>query len=51
MYISLMLQIIKHYNWPHMPVRIFTYLLGGDSGSRENMHKIACTNKGKHCLN
>lgn len=29
-----------------MPVRIFTYLINGDSSSRENMHNIACTNKG-----
>lgn len=39
-------QIIKQYNWPHMPVRIFTYLIGGDSSSRSSMHTIACTNKG-----
>lgn len=39
-------QIIKHYNWPHRPVRIFTYLIGGGSGSRESMHSIACSNKG-----
>ncbi|XP_037043821.1 voltage-dependent calcium channel subunit alpha-2/delta-4 isoform X2 [Bradysia coprophila] len=39
-------EVIKHYNWPHMPVRIFTYLINGDSSSRENMHSIACTNKG-----
>lgn len=29
-----------------MPVRIFTYLIGGDSSSRSNMHTIACSNKG-----
>lgn len=29
-----------------MPVRIFTYLIRGDSSSRENMHSIACSNKG-----
>lgn len=39
-------QIIKHYNWPHRPVRIFTYLIGGGSGSRDSMHSIACSNKG-----
>lgn len=39
-------QIIKHYNWPHMPVRIFSYLIGGGSSSRESMHNIACSNKG-----
>lgn len=40
-------QIIKRYNWPHRPVRIFTYLIGGASGSRESMHSMACSNKGK----
>lgn len=39
-------QIIKQYNWPHMPVRIFTYLIKGDSGSRETLHNMACENKG-----
>uniref|UniRef100_A0A1A9ZTG7 VWFA domain-containing protein n=1 Tax=Glossina pallidipes TaxID=7398 RepID=A0A1A9ZTG7_GLOPL len=39
-------EIIKQYNWPHMPVRIFTYLIGSDSGSRSNLHEMACSNKG-----
>ncbi|XP_017472121.1 PREDICTED: voltage-dependent calcium channel subunit alpha-2/delta-4 isoform X2 [Rhagoletis zephyria] len=38
--------IIKQYNWPHMPVRIFTYLIGSDSSSRSNLHEMACSNKG-----
>ncbi|XP_055382086.1 voltage-dependent calcium channel subunit alpha-2/delta-3 isoform X2 [Condylostylus longicornis] len=38
--------IIKQYNWPHMPVRIFTYLVNGDSGSKSTLHEIACSNKG-----
>ncbi|BFF94220.1 voltage-dependent calcium channel subunit alpha-2/delta-4 [Drosophila madeirensis] len=38
--------IIKQYNWPHMPVRIFTYLIGSDSSSRSNLHDMACSNKG-----
>lgn len=38
--------VIKQYNWPHMPVRIFTYLIGSDSGSRSNLHDMACSNKG-----
>lgn len=29
-----------------MPVRIFTYLIKGDSGSRETLHSMACENKG-----
>lgn len=39
-------QIIKQFNWPHMPVRIFTYLIKGDSSSRETLHNMACKNKG-----
>lgn len=29
-----------------MPVRLFTYLVGKDSGSAENLHNMACQNKG-----
>lgn len=39
-------EIIKQYNWPHMPVRIFTYLIGGDSSSQDNLYSMACSNKG-----
>ncbi|XP_058819212.1 voltage-dependent calcium channel subunit alpha-2/delta-4 isoform X1 [Topomyia yanbarensis] len=38
--------IIKHYNHPHMPVRIFTYLIGKDKSSGQNMYQMACDNKG-----
>lgn len=30
-----------------MPVRIFTYRVGGDAASGQNMKEMACTNKGK----
>lgn len=36
--------LIKKYNWPHMPVRIFTYLVGGDKSSE--LQEMACANKG-----
>ncbi|KAK0164848.1 hypothetical protein PV328_003419 [Microctonus aethiopoides] len=36
--------LIKKYNWPHMPVRIFTYLIGGDKSSE--LQDMACSNKG-----
>ncbi|KAK9758435.1 VWA N-terminal [Popillia japonica] len=39
-------KIIQKYNWPHKPVRIFTYLVGSDSNSVNELHKIACDNKG-----
>lgn len=38
--------IFKHYNLPHTPVRVFTYLIGRDASHAEEMHRIACTNKG-----
>nr|XP_034193445.1 voltage-dependent calcium channel subunit alpha-2/delta-3 isoform X3 [Osmia lignaria] len=36
--------VIKRYNWPHMPVRIFTYLIGGDKSPE--LRNAACANKG-----
>ncbi|KAL7039794.1 hypothetical protein ACKWTF_000119 [Chironomus riparius] len=39
-------ELIKRHNFPHMPVRIFTYLIGKDSGSAEKLHNMACQNKG-----
>ncbi|XP_072758498.1 voltage-dependent calcium channel subunit stolid isoform X2 [Anoplolepis gracilipes] len=38
------MEVIKRYNWPHMPVRIFTYLIGGDKSPE--LRNMACTNKG-----
>ncbi|XP_062707159.1 voltage-dependent calcium channel subunit alpha-2/delta-4 isoform X3 [Aedes albopictus] len=38
--------VIKHYNHPHMPVRIFTYLIGTDKSSGKNLYQMACDNKG-----
>ncbi|XP_077255179.1 voltage-dependent calcium channel subunit stolid isoform X1 [Temnothorax americanus] len=37
-------EVIKRYNWPHMPVRLFTYLIGGDKSP--DLQNTACTNKG-----
>lgn len=37
-------EVIKRYNWPHMPVRIFTYLIGGDKSPE--LRNTACANKG-----
>lgn len=39
--------MFRAWNWPHMPVRIFTYRVGGDATSGSNMKDMACTNKGK----
>ncbi|XP_022130225.2 voltage-dependent calcium channel subunit alpha-2/delta-3 isoform X1 [Pieris rapae] len=40
--------VFRAWNWPHMPVRIFTYRVGGDATSGSNMKDMACTNKGFH---
>ncbi|XP_045445989.1 voltage-dependent calcium channel subunit alpha-2/delta-3 [Melitaea cinxia] len=40
--------VFRTWNWPHMPVRIFTYRVGGDAASGHNMMDMACTNKGFH---
>ncbi|XP_071872723.1 voltage-dependent calcium channel subunit stolid isoform X2 [Bombus fervidus] len=37
-------EVIKRYNSPHMPIRIFTYLIGGDKSPE--LHNVACSNKG-----
>ncbi|KYB29565.1 voltage-dependent calcium channel subunit alpha-2/delta-3 isoform X2 [Tribolium castaneum] len=39
-------EIFKMYNFPHYPVRIFTYLVGKDSSSAHEMRWMACANKG-----
>uniref|UniRef100_A0A8D8RY65 Voltage-dependent calcium channel subunit alpha-2/delta-3 n=1 Tax=Cacopsylla melanoneura TaxID=428564 RepID=A0A8D8RY65_9HEMI len=38
-------EVFKHYNWPHMPVRLFSYLIGKSSNFAE-MKQMACSNKG-----
>ncbi|XP_014216033.1 voltage-dependent calcium channel subunit alpha-2/delta-3 isoform X2 [Copidosoma floridanum] len=38
------IELIKRYNSPHMPVRIFTYLVGGDNS--EDLNSMSCNNKG-----
>ncbi|CAB3369336.1 Hypothetical predicted protein [Cloeon dipterum] len=39
-------EIFKHYNQPHMPVRIFTYLVAPSGGSATELRWMACNNKG-----
>lgn len=38
--------IIKQYNWPHRPVRMFTYLVGKSSSGLDHLSWMACSNKG-----
>lgn len=39
-------ELFKQYNWPHHPVRVFTYLVGRDASNARDMSEMACTNKG-----
>ncbi|XP_039276628.1 voltage-dependent calcium channel subunit alpha-2/delta-3 isoform X2 [Nilaparvata lugens] len=39
-------EIFKQYNMPHMPVRVFTYLVGKDTSNSAEMKSMACSNKG-----
>ncbi|XP_071455009.1 voltage-dependent calcium channel subunit alpha-2/delta-3 isoform X2 [Hetaerina americana] len=39
-------EIFKQYNWPHMPVRVFTYLVGKDAVNAPDLNWMACANKG-----
>lgn len=41
-------EIFKTYNFPHSPVRFFTYLIGKDTNSVSEMHWMACNHKGKY---
>ncbi|KAM3967735.1 LOW QUALITY PROTEIN: voltage-dependent calcium channel subunit stolid [Aphomia sociella] len=38
--------VFRTWNWPHMPVRMFTYRVGGDAAAGHTMKDMACTNKG-----
>ncbi|VVC44398.1 Hypothetical protein CINCED_3A000365 [Cinara cedri] len=38
-------EVLQH-NKPHMPVRVFTYLIGKDDSNAADMNWIACNNKG-----
>lgn len=39
-------ELFKQYNWPHHPVRVFTYLVGRDASNGRDMSEMACSNKG-----
>lgn len=38
--------VFRTHNWPHMPVRVFTFLAGSDAPGATHMSWIACSNKG-----
>lgn len=38
--------IFREYNWPHKPIRIFTYLVDSGISKESELKNIACNNKG-----
>lgn len=39
-------KIFEKYNWPHKPVRIFTYVIGREIIDTAATNWMACANKG-----
>lgn len=37
-------------NFPHRPIRLFSYLVGSDSGGANDLYALSCENKGKYIL-
>lgn len=39
-------EIFQRYNWPNIPVRVFTYLIGREVSDSKDVHWMACHNRG-----
>ncbi|XP_047483058.1 voltage-dependent calcium channel subunit alpha-2/delta-3-like isoform X3 [Penaeus chinensis] len=39
-------EIFSRYNWPHLQVRMFTYLIGREETKKRDLKWMACANKG-----
>ncbi|XP_042866584.1 voltage-dependent calcium channel subunit alpha-2/delta-3-like isoform X9 [Penaeus japonicus] len=39
-------EIFSKYNWPHLQVRMFTYLIGREETKKRDLKWMACANKG-----
>ena len=39
-------KLFEKYNWPHLQVRLFTYLIGREVADVANLRWMACANKG-----
>jgi len=46
-------EIFNHYNYPNAPVRVFTYLIGRETGDGTHTKMMACRNRGyyTHVIN
>ncbi|XP_027206254.2 voltage-dependent calcium channel subunit alpha-2/delta-3-like isoform X2 [Dermatophagoides pteronyssinus] len=45
--------VFRQFNWPNIPVRVFTYLIGQDATSHNEVYWMACHNRGyyTHVMN
>ncbi|KAH9520918.1 Voltage-dependent calcium channel subunit alpha-2/delta-4 [Dermatophagoides farinae] len=45
--------VFRQFNWPNIPVRVFTYLIGQDVTSHSEVYWMACHNRGyyTHVMN
>lgn len=39
-------EVFRQFNWPNIPVRVFTYLVGRDLSSQRDVYWMACHNRG-----
>lgn len=47
---SIYKSVFTTLNFPHRPIRLFSYLVGSDSGGANDLYALSCENKGKYSL-